>query len=397
MQKIKNIEFLRVIGCLAIILFHIGVMHKIFPSIELYNKFSVIFENGSRAVELFFIISGFFFVYTLDKEKSCFEFLKNKLIRIYPTLVFVIILYFLFSLTGSLKFTFYDNILTLFCLTGTGLNLVRANANHFWFVSAMLWSLFFYFYLVKNYQKKNVYLFIALTILFAYTLILHEGNGVICGIEQTNKFIINAGMLRALGSIGIGYFIGEWYKNNIDKIKNWNANIYQTTLISGIEFVTLYFIVNNLMFHKLKYNNHFIFVIAFTTIIILFLTKKGIFSRILDSDIWSKLSKYTYSIYMIHFPIYGYLGGSIWKHHAEIVYAHPVLNFVFTILLVIIAGILTYHLIEKPCVDYFKRKSETEQINDKNCEVQNVSNPCGGGGIDLFTKCFYCRIPLNTI
>ena len=86
MPKIRNIEFLRVIGCLAIILFHILVMHKIFPSIELYNKFSVIFENGSRAVELFFIISGFFFVYTLDKEKSCFEFLKNN--KNYETLFY---------------------------------------------------------------------------------------------------------------------------------------------------------------------------------------------------------------------------------------------------------------------------------------------------------------------
>ena len=394
MQKIKNIEFLRVIGCITIILYHLFLKSKLYyPDIDLYNKLHNMTACGGKAVELFFILSGFFFVYTLNTNKTCWEFIKSKLIRLYPVLVFVIILYFIFSLTGTLKFTLYDNIFTLLGLNGTGLIIKYANASHFWYVSAMLWTLLFYFYLNKNYEKKNINLFIVLTVFFSYTFLLHVQKGNIGGIERTYNTILNVGMLRALGGISIGYLIGEWYKNNIDNINSLKVNIYQTIALSGLEFITIYFIINNLMLHKLNYNNQFIFIIAYTIIIMLFLAKKGFFSKILDNNIWVQISKYSYSIYMIHFPIYYQLKACIWDKHPGFIYTHPVINFVGTILLVIMAGILTYHLIEKPCVDYFKRKSKAEQTID----VKSTSNPCGGGVIDLFAKCFYSRIPLNTI
>ena len=359
MQKIKNIEFLRIIGCIAIILVHLfnsALLFGTFPDILLYKNFSKILNCGTLAVDLFFILSGFFFAYKLNLQKSCWQFCKKKLIRLYPVLVFIIILYFIFSLTGSLKFTFYGDILVLLFLNGTTLFYKFANAGHFWYVSAMFWCLLFYYYLLKIYSKNNVNLLIALITLFSYSFLIHAQNGVVTGTHQTYYNFINAGMLRALGGIGIGYFIGEWYKTNIDKINNWKPGIYQVVALSSLEFITLYFIINNLMLHRLKYNNQFIFIIAFTTIIVLFLAKKGIFSKILDNNIWSKISRYTYSIYMIHYPIYFHLRGSLWKHHPEIVYTHPILNIVFTLALVIVAGVLTYHFVEKPSYKYLTNR-----------------------------------------
>ena len=192
--------------------------------------------------------------------------------------------------------------------------------------------------------------------MFSYSLLIHARNGNIDGSWQTYYHLFNAGMLRAVGGIGVGYFIGEWYKTNIDKINNWKANIYQKIVLSCLEFMCLYFIINNLMLHKLKYNNQFIFIIAFAAIIILFVVKKGIFSQILDNNICLNFSKYTYSLYMVHSPIYSFIRNCFWKYHPELVYAHPIFNIGCTLTLVVIAGVLTYHFIEKPSVNYLTNK-----------------------------------------
>ena len=365
-NRIVNIEILRIIGCVAIILVHLfnsALLFGTFPEISLYKNFSNMLNSATLAVDLFFILAGFFFAYKLNLNKSCWLFIKHKLIRLYPVLVFIIILYFIFSLTGSLKFTFYGNILVLLFLNGTSLFYKFANAGHFWYVSAMFWSLLFYYYLLKTYSKHNVNLLTALIILFSYSFLIHAQNGAVTGTWQTYYNFINAGMLRALGGIGIGYFIGEWYKANIENIKNWKATTLQIISLSGLEFVTLYFIINNLMLHKLKYNNQFIFIIAFTTIIILFLIKKGIFSKFLDSNLIATISKYTYSIYMVHYPILFHLKGSVWKNHTELVYAHPLLNVVLTLLLVFIAGVLTYHFVEKPSYKYLTERFDKTPEN----------------------------------
>ena len=87
-DKIKNIEFLRVIGCIAIVLYHLCAkrLGVIFDDISLYDNFYNMTINGNKAVDLFFILSGVFFAIKLDVTKSLWEFLKNKLIRLYPVL-----------------------------------------------------------------------------------------------------------------------------------------------------------------------------------------------------------------------------------------------------------------------------------------------------------------------
>ncbi len=51
-KRFKNIEFLRIIGCLAIILIHLfndKRLHKLFDDIDLYNKFFMMTCNGQKA------------------------------------------------------------------------------------------------------------------------------------------------------------------------------------------------------------------------------------------------------------------------------------------------------------------------------------------------------------
>ena len=380
MSKIRNIEFLRLIGCIVIICFHLfknSRLHGLFADINLYDHLFKMTCNGQKAVDLFFILSGVFFVLTFKSSISLWTFLKKKLVRLYPVLIFCMLLYFVFSFTGLVKFTLYDNILNLLCLNGTGMVLEVKNVGQFWYVSSMLWVLTLLFYLLKNVDKKYVDLFVALSVFTVYTFLIQAKGGKINNHEQTFYYIFNVGMMRAIGGIGLGYFIGDWYKRNVDKIQNCIISLKSKILLTICEFVCLYFIINNLLLHKLCFKNHMIFIVAFVGIIVLFMFNKGFISKFFDKDIYVNLSKYTYSIYMTHIFIYEMFQNLIWKIHPGFVYSYPILNIFLVLSTAICMGIFTYHLVEEPCTKYFKQKANLVKI-PVNTELR------GGGVFEMF-------------
>lgn len=355
MQRIKNIEFLRVIGCIAVVLLHLFMLLECFNS-DLFYHLRIMTCNGQKAVDLFFMISGFLLVLTLNNKKSTLDFIKKKIIRFYPVLIFAMLLSFPLSLTGAFDFTFYDNILNLLFLNGTGLILKTGNVRVFWYVSAMFWVLLALFYSIKVFKKEQVNLFLAFAIFFCYSFLIHAKGGKINDHEQTFYYVFNVGMMRAIGGVGIGYFIGEWYKNNIEKIKNYKFNICQKIFLSVVEFMSIYFTINNLILHNIKFKNDMIFIFTFAILIICLLLKGGFFSKILDNDFWGKISKYTYSIYVTHILIFDTFYGFVWKPHTEYLLQHELLNIFAPLILALFLGIFTYHFVEKPCTQYFRLK-----------------------------------------
>lgn len=362
LEKIKNIEFLRVIGCIAIILFHFFNGHgfyELYGTIWNYGQLYWNTLNGNKAVDLFFILSGLFFTLKLAPTPnlpSMYDFVKKKVLRLWPVLIWVIFLNLVCSFIGVVKFSTLDNLLTLLGLNGNGIALKAGNAGVFWYVSAMLWILILFYYLLKNFDKKIVNLIIAILIYFSYVFLLHARNGSIGNQLQTFNYIFNVGILRALGGIGIGYFIGEWYKNNKEKIKNLTLSLKTTLIITALELCCLYFIIYNLMLHKLRYNNQIIFIIVFATIIVLFLLNKGYISKALNNDFSVFLGKYTYSIYMTHTLIKEVFKNLIWKYYLTFGIAYPVLTIIIALSSVLIIGVFTYHCVEKPAAEYIKQK-----------------------------------------
>lgn len=354
MERIKNIEILRIIGCLSIIFLHM-FRHRLvglYPDIHLYHNLSKMTFNGAMAIDLFFILSGVFFVITFKPEISLWQFIKKKIIRLYPVMIFCVGLSFITSLFGLIKFSFYDNLLSLLCFDGIGLT--RHGSIHpIWYVDALFVTLALFFYLLKNYEKKNINLFMAVTIYVSYNILRHTD---FSNSSTTYFYFLTTGFLRALAGIGVGYFIGNWYKENYQKIKDTVVGIKTKLVLTGLEFACLGFVINNLMLHKLKYNNPIIFVVVFTAIIILFLLNKGYLSQVLNRDIFVNISKYTYSFFLSHMVVINALMGSIWENDKMFVYSHPVYNILICFVLIFILGILTYHLVEKPTTKYLKEK-----------------------------------------
>ena len=177
MNKIKNIEFLRIIGCISIVLIHtcrFEYLSGTFPDIDFYRYLQKITSNGQKAVDLFFMLSGLFFSLKLDLKKTCFTFIKHKVVRLYPTFIFMLTLSFIFSLFHIVDFKFYDTVFALLGLTGTSLVLSHGTAelSIYWYVSAMLWVLLLFFYLRKYFDQKVIDLIIAVSIVFSYSFII---------------------------------------------------------------------------------------------------------------------------------------------------------------------------------------------------------------------------------
>ncbi len=348
--KLKNIDFIRIIACVAIILFHL-----------LYDSDLEVTKNGNKAVDLFFIIAGFCFVYKLNLKISLFEFIKHKIIRLYPVLIFAILLIGLLSLFGFTNLNLYNTVYMILGLSGTGLhnNLESINyLGHYWFCSSLLWVLAFYFYLVKNFDIKHVNLFTALAVFFCYSFILDARHGIINGMTDNYYHVFNLGLMRAMGGIGIGYLIGNWYKSNLCKFESVKLNLIPKIFLSVLEFVCLYFVISNLTFHDVKCTNHFIFIIVYMALIILFLYKKGFVSRFLDKNIFVHLGKYTYSIFVTHFIVVNFLCRLYWKYFWNIsaLYVYPII-----FIICILFGIITYHIIENPVIRYLNKKNPLKE------------------------------------
>ena len=227
-------------------------------------------------------------------------------------------------------------------------------------MSSMLWVLGIYFYLLKNYEKKTCNLFIFLAVFFCYSFLICARDGKINSPQTTYYYVFNVGFMRAVGGIGIGYFIGEWWKSNSDKIEQKSISFWQKILITLLEFACLYFMVKYLLLKRMRFKNDMIFIVDFVVIIMLFLSKKGYISQLLNDtilgDVWMFFSKYTYSIYMVHKMVFAFLRELHWKKYPEFIHTHPLINVIFVLGLVLSAGIFLYHFVEKPCTKYLSKK-----------------------------------------
>lgn len=115
----KNLDIFRFVFAILIVILHI--IHIAAEPLHVYKESEIFRANSlniNYVVELFFIMSGFLFYIKIDKNKSLLDFIKSKIIRLSPVLLFTIFLFGILSLFGVVKFWTMDNIFALFFLNG---------------------------------------------------------------------------------------------------------------------------------------------------------------------------------------------------------------------------------------------------------------------------------------
>lgn len=305
------------------------------------------------AVEYFFIIAGFLLSYTF-KNQSIIDFIKNKIIRLWPVLFFSVLLFLFADILGAIKhFETYANILSLLFLENVGVTLKWGNVGHDWFISVLFYVSIFYFYIFKNFDKKVYNFVILIMVLLGYTFLVHVTNGSIGEHLKTYNNIINVGLVHGLSAMGLGYLLHEMFI--YFKSLKGNTTIKSIVVYSILEAYLLGFVVYESILHKMNFQNKIILVVAFCGLLLLFLLKKGFVSKILNNKFSNHIGKYSYSMFLTHRFVWVMMNYYLIKPNLEWVKLHPVATVTLLVINVIIFSIFTYHLVEVPGAKFLKK------------------------------------------
>ena len=326
-------------------------------SVPFYHYFSRATRNGQKAVDLFFMLSGLFYAITYSPALTTGKFLLKKIIRLYPVFLFCLAVYYILTLFSSYKFFIWNALLNIFGFNCT--TYVIGDTGHlgvFWYASTMTWVLLLLHYSLKCFDKDKIKLAAGTLAFLIYGFIISSHHGKINSPTLCFHGIVTMGMLRGLAGISVGYIIGDWYKNNIKMIKDWDVCFSGKLLMSFVTMSCLYFIIKYMIFVKWTFKNDTLFLVAFILLIVLFLLNKDFISRLLNNNIWGIFSKYTYSIYISHIVVIAYLKAFLLMHSIKFMIKHPIFNFSMIMTSVILFGVIIYHLVEKPCASYLRKR-----------------------------------------
>ena len=346
MQKIENIEFLRIILIIGILCTHAFHSAKwafwrvVDAPVLTALKNSPNF--GMNAVEGFFLIAGFFLVYKF-KDVDFKTFALNKYLRLVPLVIFSTILCVCLYPLHWFPLRITGDILSAFLLNNFGICWTKATNQDLWFSSALFSALLLYFPIIKLKSEKIRKLIALAVVVFCYILLEILRKGIYATPFQNYYGIINIGFIRAVGGVGLGCILCWIYKKYLKGF----CFKYQSAIYSILEIFTFGGMVYWLFLPHCKISN-FVFVIDFAVLLMLFVQTQGFLSKLLEKIKWSYFSRYIYSIYVTHFISGFILCNYLYKAHPGFVSNYPVGALIISFVFFVLFGILTYHIIERP-------------------------------------------------
>lgn len=341
-EKYHNVEFLRFIFAIIIVYFHIlhNNIMRFIGSNQDYVTLAQLSNKAGYIVECFFIISGYFLYKNLNNLNSIEtpNFIWKKFVRLWPVLVFSLIIEVLFF-----RLNIYTAIFNSVFLQCIGLSLDYKGIN--WYISPLFWTLIFYYAVFKNFDNKKAYVVLGGICYFSYLTNISFCNGGFG--RETVWGIVNLGLTNALANIGLGIFIGKTL-DVTEKVKISFNSKFMSLTISLLEICCILFLVRYFLL-GLEYKNAFIVVIVFSILFVCFIKKRGLISNLLNMKIFSELGKYVYSIYVMQQISFNILQRTLWK---TTIVNDTVICILISLIFSVFLGLFTYHTIEKPSYKY---------------------------------------------
>lgn len=353
----KGIDGIRGIGAVCIALFshyYFWVSDKIFP---FYNGVTHWFWNyASYFVDMFFIISGFIMVYVYkdkinNKVITFSDFIKKRMVRFYPLMVFSLFLVALlqfvhYRLCGECfadklitDYSLLAFVLNLLCLQGTSLVNSSFNAPS-WYLSTVLimYILFFVITYWAGQYKKEKMAYVAMVLL-----------GLVLAIKAYPTVLLNC---RGV----LGFFTGC----TLCEICCWYSGINKKKqkIVNSILLVLLVCICAcGIIYSHDFFSSNVLVVVVYTIVIwplvVFLVVNVPIFSRIMSIKPLQFLSKISFSLYLIHYPVMIVLNGFNEVLKLGISFASKK-GFLLYVFAVFVAAIMCHYLIEVKMTNYFK-------------------------------------------
>lgn len=343
-NRILQLDGLRGVLSLMVALYH-------FPKEYLPEGFADFFvlRQANVFVDVFFVLSGFVITYrysTIDSLGRFIEFLKKRLLRLYPLLFYSVTVVLMLSLTQfalhrtvmlkaddlSLSGLLWQYLDSIFMLNSTpilgstlGLNFPS------WSISAEMFSYLLFGVILLHRPNYQVRWFIVVS-LICFSILIAIGS-----YYETGNF----GFVRGILNFSIGYFVYQFW----DKKQNLSLSWLSLVGISLI-LVNLYLLdavslnqKNCLAMYSIPFlSGLLVFSLVFST---------GLFSKILSSTPLLSLGKWSYSIYLNHI----FVSGIILKSYTT--FSGPVstttnrfIISIYYIIMLILYSRLTYKYIE---------------------------------------------------
>ena len=328
---------LRALAILPVVFFHYGYSF---------------FEGGFIGVDIFFVISGYLITSLIIEKGSNFSihnFYLRRIRRIVPLLFLVTLLTVPFAYYLLLPNNFNDYGKSLIFIPLFLTNFIFWMQEGYWEFSSQLkpllhtWSLaveaqfyilFPLIFFIKN-QKKIIILFI---ILWLISFIIATNNNSQFLLFTTDKtlsigsFYLPFGRFWEFLTGGFVFFLEKKIK-----FKKFSINNF----ISTIGLILIIYSIFNFEYSLDYPNAYALFPVVGTGLLLVYVEKKFIIYKILDSKIFMHIGLISFSLYLWHFPII------VFKKYLTNLNSSIFIE-IFTLLLAYILSIISYKYIEKP-------------------------------------------------
>ena len=322
MKKYNQFEIFRFIGAFSVLCFH-TTRHTVF-----FSKLPHLLQNGPFWVFFFFLLSGFLLTYVYsNKEFNMLHFYKTRFFKFYPV-------YFL-SLILLLKIRF--NILYHVFLIQSWIFKRPMNYNSSaWYLSTLvflllLFPLFLYF-------SKNKYFSWFVICINLYTYYFYNYMLKFSFNNESIHELINYNPLMYIGTFTLGMLTYNIIKNFKSK------KLYSLFILLYIGFLFIF-----VQYQKFKFYNSSVVALSFVPLIVLLFLDEGFFSKFLGNKFFVYLGSLSYSIYILHVPLYIIFK----KFNNEITID---LQFLIYFILVFIISNLTKYFMENKYYGYLNKK-----------------------------------------
>lgn len=350
-MKLTSLHFLRAMGAIFIVVSHShGVIRKRFESLEFSDYFWQVEQGytkvfGAVGVDLFLVLSGFFAFYTTwNRKQVAVDFLKKRLIRIYPIWwVGLACLLVLSIIPGASAHYSAYQVINSFLLNPI---YIDGDIKPILEIGWTLHYIVFYYLAITLliYMKfKSFDILRILTIIFACLSIL----GVL--IDTTIPIVEVVTNSRTLA-----FALGGWLAFLvIEKPIKWTA--WHTILILLVSslFILMFVYVDEWRLNAPTILSRSSIACAIILLFVFHPTLKTLKFH----KIFNLCGDASYSIYLFHmFPLM--IVSGLWKREIMLPpnFLPPFMTWFILIFLGVLSGIIAYQLFEKPIFTYLKNK-----------------------------------------
>ena len=365
-RSFQNLEILRFILIWAVV----GV-HLPYLGLSQLGDYSweVNWTSGWQAVEMFFLMSGFFLFYKVDVSETVLNFAKRKWLRLAP---FIITLTLIGYLLTGFDISQYPLSVNIF----NSLLLLDWNTHHFgpdatiiyvaWFANVLFFVSVIYFCIMKTFRQEQATFIIGLISFICFYM------------YNRHVFIIVPfifPLVRAFSYMGFGFLLCQIWKSYNSNGKNNNDSVsIGISIIEAVLFITVIvglfagssgvpapegLSVPPDQIAKLNAQTWFPELnrwaiggvwlqLSFIALFWLFILNRGLVSRLLSNRISIILGSYSYAIFLVHTIIIRAVRDYCDLANFELAHNSPVAFITLTCAVITVFAILAHYFLEVP-------------------------------------------------